>query len=219
MKTLIEALLELDPDNPNHWTSDGLPKVDALRFATANPSLTRDDITTAAPLFTRDNRVLEEPGSEPVEPVKSADPVLHEAVKQEKAHEEQKKVAVATMQIEVKISEALRALLEPEKIGDASSLTDEELKAKREKLSNVVKEIAHTKHALELAIADVQADLDKIIVEQESRRPKSGLTATQMYLEAQKKRKPEDMLSDHRFQNPIDDPVARMVARNMMRRG
>lgn len=123
------------------------------------------------------------------------------------------------MQIEVKISEALRALLEPEKIGDASSLTDEELKAKREKLSNVVKEIAHTKHALELAIADVQADLDKIIVEQESRRPKSGLTATQMYLEAQKKRKPEDMLSDHRFQNPIDDPVARMVARNMMRRG
>lgn len=217
MKTLIEALLELDPDNPNHWTSDGLPKVDALRFATANPSLTRDDITTAAPLFTRDNRVLEEP--ETVEPVKSADPVLHEAVKQEKAHEEQKKVAVATMQIEVKISEALRALLEPEKIGDASSLTDEELKAKSEKLSDVVKEIAHTKHALELAIADVQADLDKIIVEQESRRPKSGLTATQMYLEAQKKRKPEDMLSDHRFQNPIDDPVARMVARNMMRRG
>lgn len=217
MKTLIEALLELDPDNPNHWTSDGLPKVDALRFATANPSLTRDDITTAAPLFTRDNRVLEE--LEPVEPVKSADPVLHEAVKQEKAHEEQKKVAVATMQIEVKISEALRALLEPEKIGDTSSLSDEELKAKREKLSNVVKEIAHTKHALELAIADVQADLDKIIVEQESRRPKSGLTATQMYLEAQKKRKPEDMLSDHRFQNPIDDPVARMVARNMMRRG
>lgn len=217
MKTLIEALLELDPDNPNHWTSDGLPKVDALRFATANPSLTRDDITTAAPLFTRDNRVLEEP--ELVEPVKSADPVLHEAVKQEKAHEEQKKVAVATMQIEVKISEALRALLEPEKIGDTSSLSDEELKAKREKLSNVVKEIAHTKHALELAIADVQADLDKIIVEQESRRPKSGLTATQMYLEAQKKRKPEDMLSDHLFQNPIDDPVARMVARNMMRRG
>lgn len=217
MKTLIEALLELDPDNPNHWTSDGLPKVDALRFATANPSLTRDDITTAAPLFTRDNRVLEEPES--VEPVKSADPVLHEAVKQEKAHEEQKKVAVATMQIEVKISEALRALLEPEKIGDTSILSDEELKAKREKLSNVVKEIAHTKHALELAIADVQADLDKIIVEQERRRPKSGLTATQMYLEAQKKRKPEDMLSDHRFQNPIDDPVARMVARNMMRRG
>lgn len=217
MKTLIEALLELDPENPNHWTSDGLPKVDALRFATANPSLTRDDITTAAPLFTRDNRVLEEPES--VEPVKSADPVLHEAVKQEKAHEEQKKVAVATMQIEVKISEALRALLEPEKIGDTSSLSDEELKAKREKLSNVVKEIAHTKHALELAIADVQADLDKIIVEQESRRPKSGLTATQMYLEAQKKRKPEDMLSDHLFQNPIDDPVARMVARNMMRRG
>lgn len=217
MKTLIEALLELDPDNPNHWTSDGLPKVDALRFATANPSLTRDDITTAAPMFTRDNRVLE--GPEPVEPVKSADPVLHEAVKQEKAHEEQKKVAVTTMQIEVKISEALRALLEPEKIGDTSSLSDEELKAKREKLSNVVKEISHTKHALELAIADVQADLDKIIVEQESRRPKSGLTATQMYLEAQKKRKPEDMLSDRLFQNPIDDPVARMVARNMMRRG
>src|SRR5699024_11871939 len=116
-------------------------------------------------------------------------------------------------------SEALRALLEPEKIGDASSLTDEELKAKSEKLSNVVKEIAQAKHVLESAITDVQKDLDKIIIEQESSRPKSALTATQMYVEAQRKRKPEDMLSDHFFQNPIDDPVARMVARNMMRRG
>lgn len=217
MKTLIEALLELDPDNPNHWTNDGLPKVDALRFATANPSLTRDDITSAAPLFTRDNRVLEEP--EPVEPVKSADPVLHEAVEKGKADEEQKKIAVATMQIEVTLSEALRTLLEPEKIGGTSGLTDVELKEKREKLGNVVKEIAQAKHVLESAITDVQKDLDKIIIEQESRRPKSGLTATQMFLEAQKNRKPEDMLSDHRFQNPIDDPVARMVARNMMRRG
>nr|DAO82791.1 MAG TPA: hypothetical protein [Caudoviricetes sp.] len=217
MKTLIEALLELDPDNPNHWTNDGLPKVDALRFATANPSLTRDDITSAAPLFTRDNRVLEEP--EPVEPVKSADPVLHEAVEKGKADEEQKKIAVATMQIEVTLSEALRTLLEPEKIGDTSGLTDVELKEKREKLGNVVKEIAQAKHVLESAITDVQKDLDKIIIEQESRRPKSGLTATQMFLEAQKNRKPEDMLSDHRFQNPIDDPVARMVARNMIRRG
>ncbi|WPJ68564.1 hypothetical protein OMDBNIEC_00078 [Salmonella phage STP-SP5] len=215
MKTLIEALLDLDPENPNHWTTDGLPKVDALRFATANPSLTRDEITEAAPLFTRDNPVVEEP--EPEAPVQSADPELHETIEREKTHETEKKESVATLQIQVTVSEALRSILEPEKVGDVTSMSDNEIKAKRELLSNVVKEIQDARHALSEAITNIQSDMDKLIVEQDKRRPTSGLTATQMYLEAQKKRTPEDMMSDHRFQNPIDDPVARLVARNMRR--
>ena len=215
MKTLIEALLDLDPENQNHWTSEGLPKVDALRFATANPALTRDEITEAAPLFTRENRVLETP--EPVEPVKSADPELHEAIAQEKTHEAEKKIAVATLQVELTISEALRNLLEPEKVGDVTSMSDAEIKEHLAKLGNVVKEVQDARKVMDNTITNIQADMDKLIVEQDKRRPKSGLTATQMYLEAQKKRTPEDMLSDHRFQNPIDDPVARLVARNMRR--
>lgn len=215
MKNLIEALLDLDPENPNHWTADGLPKVDALRFSTGNPALTRDDITSAAPLFTRDNRVLETP--EPEQPLQSADPELHKVIEQEKVHEAEKKIAVATLQVEVTISEALRNLLEPEKVGDVTSMSDDEIKAHLAKLSNVVKEVQDTRKVMDSAITSIQADMDKLIVEQDKRRPKSGLTATQMYLEAQKKRTPEDMLSDHRFQNPIDDPIARMVARNMRR--
>lgn len=216
MKTLIEALVDLDPENPNHWTSDGLPKLDALKFATGNASLTRSDVTDAAPLFTRDNRVIEEP--EPEQPLASADPDLRVTIEQEKAHEKESKV-IASMEVKVTLSQALRNLLEPTKVGNVAELSDEEIKAKLDTLSNVVKEIQDSRSALTEMITNVQSDMDKLIVEQEARRPKSKMTATQMYLEAQKKRGPQDMMSDHIFQNPIDDPVARMVARNMMRRG
>jgi len=54
-----EALTALDVADDEQWTADGLPKVDTMQEATANPELKRADITEAAPLFTRTNPVLE----------------------------------------------------------------------------------------------------------------------------------------------------------------
>lgn len=56
---IIEGLLKLDVQNDNHWTADGLPKIDALKF-TVGPTLTRDDVNLVAPGFTRSNPVVEE---------------------------------------------------------------------------------------------------------------------------------------------------------------
>lgn len=54
---ILNALKTLDPNNPDQWTNDGLPKVDALGVQ----GIKRSDITQVAPHFTRENPVLELP--------------------------------------------------------------------------------------------------------------------------------------------------------------
>lgn len=56
MKELEEALLCLDPENDDHWTDAGLPRMSAL--AELGLELDRGDVTKAAPRFTRTNLVL-----------------------------------------------------------------------------------------------------------------------------------------------------------------
>lgn len=55
MSKILEALGQLDPSNDNHWTSDGLPRIDSVKFLSGEPGLTRDDISKAAPGFSRQN--------------------------------------------------------------------------------------------------------------------------------------------------------------------
>ena len=67
MSKITEALGKLDPVNDNHWTSDGLPRIDTVRMFASDPSLSRELITSEAPDFSRSNPVL--PGTEPTAPV------------------------------------------------------------------------------------------------------------------------------------------------------
>lgn len=46
------ALAKLDPANDEHWTTDGLPRLDAIE-ALVGAAVARKDITNAAPEFTR----------------------------------------------------------------------------------------------------------------------------------------------------------------------
>lgn len=55
--TLLAALAALDPDKNEHWTNEGLPLLDKLKFDTGS-AVTREAVTQAAPGFTRENRVL-----------------------------------------------------------------------------------------------------------------------------------------------------------------
>jgi len=52
MKDLRSALQQLDPKNPEHWTGDGLPKLDS---AVLNKQFSRQQVTREAPLFNRNN--------------------------------------------------------------------------------------------------------------------------------------------------------------------
>lgn len=52
---LKDALLSLDTSNDNHWTQDGLPRLETLRMLVSNSSLSRDDVSSQFPGFSRNN--------------------------------------------------------------------------------------------------------------------------------------------------------------------
>lgn len=58
-KTLIEALQSLDTTNDEHWTQDGLPRLDVLKQLTET-TVTRADIFNISKTFNRFNAVIEE---------------------------------------------------------------------------------------------------------------------------------------------------------------
>ncbi len=62
--SLEQALKQLDPTNDNHWTIEGLPRIETVRFLTAT-SVTREQIEAASPGFTR-NGVKQPVVNEPV---------------------------------------------------------------------------------------------------------------------------------------------------------
>jgi hypothetical protein len=48
-----QALAKLVGEDDNHWTADGLPRIDAVRELAGDGSITRDQITQSAPGFSR----------------------------------------------------------------------------------------------------------------------------------------------------------------------
>lgn len=60
MQKIIAALKQLDTGNDNHWTTDGLPRLETVKFNAGDQSLTRDQVSQAAPGYTRSNPVLPE---------------------------------------------------------------------------------------------------------------------------------------------------------------
>jgi hypothetical protein len=50
---LKEALLELDPDNDEHWTEQGLPAMSAIHSITGDETISRKMVTDVAPKFNR----------------------------------------------------------------------------------------------------------------------------------------------------------------------
>lgn len=57
-KKIIAALEQLDVSNVNHWTADGLPRLETLKMLAGNPGLTREQVTAVAPGYSRENRVV-----------------------------------------------------------------------------------------------------------------------------------------------------------------
>lgn len=50
---LAEAIAKLDPSNADHWTEQGLPKLDVIKELTGE-HFSRKEVTEAAPLVTRE---------------------------------------------------------------------------------------------------------------------------------------------------------------------
>lgn len=54
-KAILAALEKLDPENDEHWTSDGLPRVDVVANLSGHKQVQRAEITSTAPKFTRES--------------------------------------------------------------------------------------------------------------------------------------------------------------------
>jgi hypothetical protein len=50
---ILKALTQLDSGNDNHWTDDGLPRVDVVQKLLNDPEVRRKDINDAQPGFSR----------------------------------------------------------------------------------------------------------------------------------------------------------------------
>jgi hypothetical protein len=51
---ILDAVKKLDPNNDNHWTADGLPRIDTVRMLASDTSLTREQVDKIAPAFNRE---------------------------------------------------------------------------------------------------------------------------------------------------------------------
>lgn len=67
---ILNALSSLSADNDTHWTSDGLPLLDNLKQLTGIASLTRSDVTSALPGFSRNTTSM----AKPQKPVQAVEP-------------------------------------------------------------------------------------------------------------------------------------------------
>lgn len=61
---ILNTLRQLDPKNDAQWTNEGLPKIDAVRWLAKDQSITREDVSKAAPGFSRSATVLPEATNE-----------------------------------------------------------------------------------------------------------------------------------------------------------
>ena len=59
-KSILAALQQLDSSNDNHWTADGMPRLDTIKVLTGE-EVTRAQVTEAAPYFNRTNPTTEVP--------------------------------------------------------------------------------------------------------------------------------------------------------------
>lgn len=50
---ILDALAKLDFGNDNHWTADGLPRLETVKLLAGDQTLTREQVRAAAPSFTR----------------------------------------------------------------------------------------------------------------------------------------------------------------------
>ncbi len=51
---LAQAIAKLDPEDEDHWTADGLPRMDVLVEFTGDRSITRAQVSGLSPELTRD---------------------------------------------------------------------------------------------------------------------------------------------------------------------
>jgi len=111
MSKILEALSKLDTNNDNHWTADGLPRIETVRMLSGDQSITREQITAEAPDFSRSLAVV--PGAEVAnqEPaVESATEVVDYSEAIEKAQAEVARLTEIRNEVDSALAKATKNL-------------------------------------------------------------------------------------------------------------
>ena len=173
---LQNALLQLDTESDNHWTADGLPRLDTVKFISGVSNVTRADLTAAAPGFSRAVPAFEmaQPGNTPepaiAPPVPPAEPPAVEPVP---PAIETPEVPEGVMQVEA---------VEPEKpVVDTSGL-EQQLAAVREEMG--VKQLQRdqlSNELLQLAAKEAQlaAEVEEVSPAESSQEAIQSYPASQ----------------------------------------
>lgn len=122
-ETLIKALETLDSSNDNHWTTEGLPKLEALRFAYGS-AVSREEVEAAAPGYTRTNR---QATPEQLSPNQSSPETLPDHKEGGPSLVHDKPVGEIALRVECDVSDVVTALLSELELTPVEALSDEDL--------------------------------------------------------------------------------------------
>lgn len=151
INTILDALGKLDPSNDNHWTADGLPKVETVRLYAGSQSIGREEITAANPTF---NRAVAAQAALPAEGADSAEP-------------EAPAETVVTEQGEPEAPlEFLQALATDEKfVGELEGLSEVQ------RMQSVLQKMYEERERLNSTIREMEEKLHYAILEEEASAP------------------------------------------------
>lgn len=190
---IVEALLKLDVKNDNHWTADGLPRLDTVKMLASDQSLTRDSVAAAAPGFSRTTATgYTAPSAEQQAP---------QAQGQGGNGEQQQSAAPASPQTAPQASQATESdqraddldagqAEQPKMEGSAGVATDDiaALEAALAEQEELVSKIRAHKAEVDKAFEEARAKEDELRVKLEEARPqRSTGNDIQDYLAAQRK--------------------------------
>lgn len=164
-KQILEALLALDPDNEDHWTADGLPKVDIISNLVGE-TVTRQQITQAKPGFSKALVVMQQGQEQGGNAPKSNEPNNAENGEQQNPHEGENQHNEQNTSHE----------------GEAEK--GEQVQTELEQVNTQIASIEHQVEALKTKLNKLYSERDKLVVKEE--RSKSHENPIRQYLEAQK---------------------------------
>lgn len=208
------ALAELDPLNDDQWTAEGAPRIEAISNILGQ-SVTRKEVTDAAPLFNRANPSLDEVAQgEKEETKKTPDPLLSEEPTDDNRED--------TPYITEKDYRETSGPVD-------QSATVEDLRQRQEKMEPILEAMIKAHKQLGDQIAAYTAKLDEVKGHLEIVDPNSSnAEAISDYIKSQNKSR-EDRLErrnivlqgltekDLRFKSPLDEAFSRKNTRGTAR--
>ncbi len=171
-----EALSKLDTLDNDLWTSNGDPKIDAVKELLGR-SVTRQEIVDAAPSFNRENPVIEDPKQEDPPEEQEIEPVIDTSAVEAISAEEPLELGKFLAMMNEVPADQLNDLLEVLRVQEQSTI--EYRKRVEEMALRVRQSIMHTKARIQREVPDIdnqKAIREYLESQQRTRAAKHALT-------------------------------------------